>query len=318
MKFLVPMQLLIVALFAQSIQMPQKSYHASGAVVDMVVEGQRLYAATNVGIVDIFDIKSAKKVQTIRVPRIRDFMGDLVDSKIYSVDLIDQRLAILSQASGGFGRLHIFHNGELQEVIGEKAKLNIAKANFLDSHTLIVATLGSEIIQYDLKNKKQRWLKQVSHSKFSNFALNEKKDEIVIADESGDLKLLRTADGSLIRVLSGQNVDNVFQVDYKNGVIATAGQDRRIVIYDMKNGVTYYKSSPFLIYSAALSPTAAIAAYSSDENNNITLFETQTKKDIDLYGANKMTITKILFLNEKEFLVSSDDTRINYYTIGGR
>jgi len=33
------------------------------------------------------------------------------------------------------------------------------------------------------------------------------------------------------------------------------------------------------------------------------------------YTGSRMSITKIFFLNEKEFLVSSDDSVINYYKI---
>ena len=142
---------------------------------------------------------------------------------------------------------------------------------------------------------------QVSQSKFSDFALNESKTEIIIADESGNLSVHNTKDGSFIKEFSGQNLDNVFQVDTKNGVIITAGQDRRAVVYNTKYKSSYYKIAPFLIYSVGLSPSGKIAGFASDENNNVTVFNTSTKSSLGVYGGNKMTLTNILFINEKDF-----------------
>ncbi len=242
-------------------------------------------------------------------------MGDIIDSKVYSVDVIKDKVLLLSQAKEGARRVHIYTNDSLNLIIPYSEKLLIAKAKFLDENTILLALLGSELISYDVKNKKINYRTQVSQSKFSNFALNETKTQVVVADESGDLKIYNTKDGVFVKKLSGQNLDNVFQVDYKNSIIATAGQDRKVVIYDTKSNSAYYKMGSFLIYSAGLSPSAKLAGYSSDENNNVTVFNTSTQSILGVFGGNKMTLTNILFINEEEFLVSSDDNTINLYKI---
>ncbi len=179
----------------------------------------------------------------------------------------------------------------------------------------MIALLGNQIISYDIEERKQNWIVSVSQSKFFDFRLNEEKTEVVVADESGDLKIYHTNDGSYIKTLSGQNLDNVFQADYKNGIIATAGQDRRVVVYDTVSGSAYYKSSSFLIYSVGLSPSGKRVGFASDENNNVTVFDRMSKKMIGLFGGNKMSLNNILFLDENRFLVSSDDRTINLYQI---
>ena len=103
------------------------------------------------------------------------------------------------------------------------------------------------------------------------------KTEIVVADESGELQIYNTKSSKHIKTLSGQNLDNVFAVDYKNEIIATAGQDRRVVVYNMNYNSAYYKTSNFLIYSVGLSPSGKFVAYASDENNNVTVFKKNTK-----------------------------------------
>ncbi len=200
-------------------------------------------------------------------------------------------------------------------IIDEKLKLSIAKAKFLNKNTLILALLSNEIISFDMKTKKENWRMQASGARFSDFVLSEDKTQIVVADESGALKICNTKDGVITKILTGQNLDNVFQVDYKNKIIITAGKDRRAVVYFLKSHSSYYKKSSFLVYSVGLSPSGQLAGYSSDEDNNITVFNTITQNTIGIYGGNKMTLTNILFHGEKQFFSSSDSNIINLYNI---
>ncbi len=312
-KKLLSIVTLVSSLYSADIIQADKKFISSGAVVDIVYKENKLYSATNASCIDIFDVKTQKIIKKITVDKITDFLGEIIDSKIYSVDLIDDKILILSLGKKGARRVHIYENNKLNLVLSSDEGLYIAKAKFLDKNTIILGLLSSEIISYDINKKKENYRLQVSQSKFSNFVLNEDKTQIVIADESGDLKIHKTKDGSFIKELSGQNLDNVFQVDMKNGIIATAGQDRRVVVYNGK--YTYYKTASFLIYSVGLSPSGKIVGYASDENNNVTLFKRSTKSTIGVYGGNKMTLSNILFINEKEFFTASDDKTINYYKI---
>ncbi len=310
MKHFLIFSFLILSLFAQD---PSKKYQADGAVVDMLFANKHLYVSTDAGTVDIFNIKTTKKIKTIEVEKIKDFVGDEVDSKVYSVDVIDDFTLVLSQTSGGFRRVDIHHDGKRERVIDASDNMAIAKAKFLDKNTIILALLSNEIISYDITKRERNWTFQASGAKFSNFCLDENRAKIVIADESGDLKIHATKDGKFIKKLSGKNLDNVFQVDIKNGVIATAGQDRRVVVYEAYSA--YYKIAPFLIYSVGLSPSGKRVAYASDEDNNVIVFDTSTKEDLVTLGGNKITISNIVFMNENELFISSDDNTINFYKI---
>ena len=314
MRFLIIFILFFIQLNAKELT-PTFIYEGSGGVTDLVYADAKLYSATAEGAVDIYDTKEQKLIKTIKVPNIKDFTGEEVASKIYSVDVIDNEIMITSQGKMGYRRVHIYADNNLNEVISIAKSYTIAKAKFVDKEHLLIALLSNELILYDIKNGKALYREQITASKFSNFALNKKRDEVLLVDESGELRVISVKDGKVIKVFKGQNVDNVFQVDYKNGIMITAGQDRRCAIYSKNGKMSYYKNGSFLIYSAGLSPSGAIGAFASDEQNNVTLFSTITKSNLYKLGSHKATITNILFINEKELFTASDDNHINYWKL---
>ena len=314
MRYILIILLTILQLTAQELK-PTFVYEGSGAVTDLVYQNHKLYSATAEGVVDIYDTKEKKLIKSISVPKIKDFIGDEVNSKIYSVDVIDDKIMITSQGKMGYRRVHIYEDNNLTQVISVKNSYTIAKSKFIDSNHLLISLLSNELILFNIKEKKSLYQEQISASKFSSFALNKKRDEVIIADESGELKLVSVKNGKIIKLIKGQNVDNIFQVDYKNNLIITAGQDRRAAIYAKDSKTAYYKDASFLIYSAALSPSAKVGAYASDEHNNITIFNTDTKSNLNLLGFHKATISNILFIDEKILFTASDDKEINYWEL---
>ena len=314
MRYILIFLLFFINLNAKDLK-PTFVYEGSGGVTDLVYSDGKLYSATAEGAVDIYDTKEQKLIKTIRVPKIKDFIGDNVESKVYSVDIIDGKIMIASQGKKGYRRVHIYKDDNLSEIITTDKSFTIVKAKFIDKDTLLIALLSNELILYDIKNDKALYREQISASKFSSFALNEKKDEVLMVDESGDLKILRVKDGKVIKELKGQNVDNVFQVDYKSELIITAGQDRRCAIYSKDGRVAYYVNGSFLIYSVGLSPSGKIGGFAGDEHNNVTLFNTSTKSNLYKLGEHKATISNILFISEDELFTASDDNHINYWKL---
>lgn len=294
---------------------PSYTYLASGGITDLVIKNGKLYVATKASKVDIFDINTKEKISSITLPKIKDFMGDEINSKIYSVDVLKDSILILSQGNKGGRAIHIYKDSKLKEIISAKEKMYIARAKFVSEDKILFALLSNELYLYDLKTNKKIYDMQLSQSKFSNFSLNEDRKQVVVADESGILKLVDVDSSDLIKTFAKQNLDNVFQVDIKNNIILTAGQDRRAAVYDIKANSAYHKNTSFLIYSAGLSPSGKIAGIASNEQNEVKVFNTKTQRDLSMLKGNNTTLTNIVFINEKEVFVTSDDERINYYKI---
>jgi len=233
MRTLFVILLLLSSLFASKLQIPSSMYKADGGVTDILLTSDKLYAATSIGAVDIFSIKSKKVIQKITLKKMKNFLGESSTVKIFSIDYIDGKLLILAQASRGYREVYLYENSRLTKIISASQRLSIAKAKFIDKNRLILALLGNDIISFDIAKHKENWRRQASLSAFSNFALNEDKSKVVVADESGELHIFATKNGALLNSLIGENLDNVFDVDFKSGIIATAGKDRRCVIYNL-------------------------------------------------------------------------------------
>lgn len=294
---------------------PTFSLLASGGVTDLVLNQNKLFVATTASSVDIFDIKTQEKIDSIKMPKIKDFLNETIESRIYSIDVLNNNILILSQGENGGRNIDIYKDGKIENITKDSERLFIAYAKFLDENHIIYALLSNQIYLYDIKNKKILKELQVSQSKFSNFKLTQNKSKIAICDESGVITLLDSKSFEILETFKYQNLDNVFQVDIKNDFILTAGQDRRAAFYNINTKDAYYKEFSFLIYSVGLSPSASLAGVSSDEENNVTIFDTKTKEDLYKLTQNKSTLSNILFINENEVIVSSDDKKINYYKI---
>jgi len=316
MKYILFLFLYFSSIFAKDLIQADYTYKvSSGLVTDILYNKQKLYCATDDGKIEIFDTKSKKIIQTIQLAKIKDFMGVKIDSKIFSLDIFNGTLLILSQDNEGYSRVYLSDATGLHMIISGTDRLNIIKAKFVDKDNILIALISNDIISYSIQTKKKNWTTQISMSKFSNFALNNDKSLAAIADESGEVHILATKNGAKTKILSGQNVDNIFSVDFMGNVVLTGGQDRRAGVYNIKNGNAYYMTSKFFVYGVGLSPSGKKAAYSCDINNEVEIFNTDTREVLGKYKATKMIVNSIYFMNEKEFFINSSSPKVGYYKI---
>ncbi|MFA6789161.1 MAG: WD40 repeat domain-containing protein [Arcobacteraceae bacterium] len=308
--------LLCMAFFCHSIAIetrtPTLSFKAKGDVQDIVYDKGLLYAANSNGSVEIFDTVSKDVIKTIQIPTIIDFIGDEMPAKIYSIDKIHDKLLIVSQGMKGYRNLWLYENNTLSKIFDIEQKYFIQKASFVDENTILFGLLSNQIGLYNLQTKRNEYLIQVSHSSFSHFKLSPDKQTFAATDESGIVRIFNSQTGSLIKELEALNLDRVYQVDYKNGVVLTAGQDRKSVVYPT-NAHAYSLNFDFLLYSCALNEEATLGALSYNEKNEILVFDINTKKYLYNLTGHKATLTQILFSSNNEVFASSDSEIINYW-----
>ena len=283
----------------------------NGTTKDMVLRGDELIIGTDNGILQIYKYQEKKFINTISLPKVKDFMGDMTPPRVFSVDKLSNSYLLLADSGkGGYANLWISKENNLIQLISAKDKQAAIKARFIDDNHILLGFLSNEASLFDIKNKKELYRVQLNESKFSDFALNEDKTQAVFSCESGILNLINTKTGKKLKELKGLNVDNVYKVDFKKDIISGAGQDRRASLYEKKTGKGSYIEGSFLIYATALSPSSKRVAFAMDEKNNISIYNRESKLKIaELKGQNS-TLNTIIFKDENIIFSSSDDSTI--------
>jgi len=311
MKKLILFFFLSVAGFAVTSLTPVDTIEINGTSKDMVLSGDTLVIATDMGHIEVHDIVKKQKIKEIFLPDVKDFMGDMIPARVMSTDVINGIYLLLSDSGkGGYSNLYLHKDNKTELLIDHTAKKPVIKARFIDETHILLGYLGNEVSLYDTKSKTELYRVQLSESKFSDFALNEDKSQVVFSCESGVLSVVDVKSGKILKELRGQNVDNVYRVDFKGSIVAAAGQDRRGALYDTKSGKGSYIEGDFLIYATALSPSTKKVAFAMDEQNNISVYKRSSKSKIALLKGQKSTLNVIIFKDENVLFSASDDNTI--------
>ena len=290
---------------------PVRQIEADGAVNDIVLADGALLMGTDHGSLQRVDLKSFKVTTLLHLPQVKDFMGDAIDDKVFSIDEIDGRYLILSDSGqGGFSDLRIMEGGKVTQLLSAADRENIIKARFIDKNRILYATLGNEAVLYDAAAKKELYRHQLNESKFSDFALDAGRKRAVFGGESGVLTVIDTASGKILKTLEKLHVDNVFSVDIRREWVVAGGQDRRASYANLTTGEHGYFQSDFLVYAVALSPSAHTAAYAMHDDNSITVYNLETKTPRLLLKGQKSILTRILFADEQTLFSASHDPTV--------
>ena len=291
---------------------PAFTMTSRGLVSDFVLDGTKLYVANDEGSVEIFDIAQRKKVGEIFIMANQTATGEWVNAKILSVDRFKGRTLIVSSGKNGYRNVWLHDGKKLKQLISTKKKLAIKEARFLDEENFVFGTLGYDMISYTLNDNYSTSHQHIEQSAFSDLVMSEDKKTMVSASESGQVMLLETHSGKILKKFKPQNLDNIYKLAYKNGNIITAGQDRRVGVYP-KNGKSYYLKSDFLVYAVGLSPSGKLGVYSSNEESDLQLFEVATGKKIHLLKGQESIPSTIKFFDEDGFFSAGYGNRIYYW-----
>jgi len=316
MKIFFTLMFMSLSLHATPILTPTWQLDVNASVKDMVLHDNTLVIGTDNGTLKVYDLKAKEFSKIISLPKVKDFVGDLMPPKVFSVDTVDNTYVLLSDSGeGGYVNVWIDENNKTTQIISAKDKKVIVKVRFVDTTHLLFGYLSNEVALYDIKSHKELYRVQLSESKFSDFALNETKEQVVFACESGVLNVVDVATGKIVQVLKGQNLDNVHMVDFKQETVSAAGQDRRGAMYDVTTGKGSYIASDFFIYATGLSPSTNIVAFTMDEDNIITVFNRNSKSKIAELKGQHSTLNSIQFQNEHTIFASSNNSIVMMWKI---
>ena len=116
MKYLLLLSVIASVVFSADLS-PRSIIEASGNVQQVALVEGKIIAGTSVGTLEMYKLSDATKLSSIEFPKIKDFTGDAVAPKIFSVDMLDTTLLAVVQATGGARELYLVEEGKPRVLI---------------------------------------------------------------------------------------------------------------------------------------------------------------------------------------------------------
>jgi len=299
-------------LIAKDIE-PIATIEASGLVSDIVEDKGLLYVATDAGIVDIIDLVSQKIVSQIHFAPIHTAMGDDVPTRIHSVDRYQDKTLLVTSGSSMYRNVWIHDGKKLTKIIDESKRLMPKDAYFTTDGKVVLGSFGSDVVLYDNDEGYKIYDRHISESTMGGMILSSDKTKMVLSDESGTARLVDIKSSKIEKTFSSEHVDNIYSVAYRNNILITAGQDRRVGVYSPTGA--YHIKSNFLVYCVGISPSGKIGIYSSGTEHHLQLFHTHNAKKTDRLIGHQATPNKILFITENILISSGDEYRLYFWKL---
>jgi len=283
---------------------PKKIIKLDSVAMDMIIQGSRLFACSANG--DVYEIeKKAKKLYSL--PHFTTPFGEKRAQKAFSLAVSPSLDTFVIAAEDG--RLYIGKNGIIKQS-GFSTNSVIKKVALLSDNLALIGLVSSQVTLFDISKNRVVYSTQIGSSPFSDMALSSDKKSLATVGEAGFVYILDAASGKQKALYKNINLDNIYKVDYQNGALITAGQDRRATFLTDKGVVKTRFDADFLVYSVALSPLASKAAVAINDQNDIAIFDTLTKSKVATAKGHNATLNRIVFLSETEFASSADENRI--------
>jgi len=283
---------------------PTKKISYNGYISKITYNNTYLIAGLENGIIVIKNFKSLQNIDKISLPKIHDFMGDLIAMPIYSLDISpdNDKLMILAEGEDAKRELYIynFKNKKLEHIFTTKETL--MKGHFIGNDKIFFALLSDEAVLYDLKNRKNIYRKQVGNYVFSTYAIDKKRKIAAFGDESGAIKIVDINTGKKIKEIKGYNKDKTLSVDIKKNLLINGSSDMRVGLYDINTGYAKLELKvKFLPYGATISPDETKFAVQYDEQNDIGLYSVYGKL-INILKGHTMALNGIEFIDSESVI----------------
>ncbi len=281
---------------------PFRVIHIDGDILDLVVSGIQLLVASN-GFMEVYELENFERVKRMDFEKIENFYGDLHLPHLFSADISPSGMIVfVKETANGKSVVQLQEGSGAITLIPENANLAIRKVRFLDEANILMATIESEVILFNLNESSMSYKHQLSLSAFSDFSINLENHQVVLADESGVIPYFDGDSGRVEFLLKGGNLDKIFDIDIAKNRIITGGKDRSVSIYNLESDVVDKYSTDFYIYAVALDENAERALLILDEDNHVGLFDIKTGKITAILQGDGKSLGFLKFISDHQAL----------------
>lgn len=260
------------------------------------------------GEIEILDENFTQKMN-YKFPKIKTYFGDLIESRIFSADLLDDEILVLLSSDFGAQKL---------EILGKKdfdlKSENFKNAFFINKNLAILADLSGEIYFFDLQNGKISDPIKISSSSLSSVEISPNRKILVLASEGGKVYVFDIVSKKILSQKS-LHKDRIHDLAISSNLkIATGANDKSASFFDFKNDIVKNFESEFLVYAVSIGENGKTLAYQSSENGDITLINTQNFEISNIIKTNDGNLGSIILNND--FIVTSNfDKKIKIWSI---
>lgn len=260
------------------------------------------------GEIEILDENFTQKMN-YKFPKIKTYFGDLIESRIFSADLLDDEILVLLSSDFGAQKL---------EILGKKdfdlKSENFKNAFFINKNIAILADLSGEIYFFDLQNGKMSDPIKISSSSLSSVEISPNRKILVLASEGGKVYVFDIVSKKILSQKS-LHKDRIHDLAISSNLkIATGANDKSASFFDFKNDIIKNFESEFLVYAVSIGENGKTLAYQSSENGDITLINTQNFEISNIIKTNDGNLGSII-LNNNFIVTSNFDKKIKIWSI---
>lgn len=260
------------------------------------------------GEIEILDENFTQKMN-YKFPKIKTYFGDLIESRIFSADLLDDEILVLLSSDFGAQKL---------EILGKKdfdlKSENFKNAFFINKNLAILTDLSGEIYFFDLQNGKMSDPIKISSSSLSSVEISPNRKILVLASEGGKIYVFDIVSKKILSQKS-LHKDRIHDLAISSNLkIATGANDKSASFFDFKNDIVKNFESEFLVYAVSISENGKTLAYQSSENGDITLINTQNFEISNIIKTNDGNLGSII-LNNNFIVTSNFDKKIKVWSI---
>ena len=278
-----------------------------------------LYISTNSGEVEIYDLQTRKRIDSIKLPNITDLWGEVSAPRVFNTHTKDGKsLVIVSQDTADKSNLFIHKNGKLQKIdLGEKSGI-IKNAFFVSDDEILLSISSFEIIRYNVARGEVVWsLKptflEAINEVFTDLRVN--GDLAISTTEGGTIYLIDLASGEVRRILKGANFDYIYMLGTAKNVALTAGRDKICGVYNLTNGDFKRIKAEFIIYAVAISGDSSRGAMSYNENGDILIFNTQSLAKLALLTGGNAPTSQVIFMDNSKVLAAFGNDSVLFWNV---
>ncbi|MRI83834.1 MAG: hypothetical protein C6I00_05365 [Nitratiruptor sp.] len=291
---------------------PIEQIDINAAVLDVALEGDRIYVATDASKVLILERKGLKVIETIQVRQIKDFMGELNNADIYSVDVLDGKVLYLAQAEDGYAELFLHENGKSRKVLDKSLQMYAKAAKFIDAKRAFLTLMSDEVVLYDLEQGKVLKTIKAGDYFYSTMAIDSKRRFLVVGDEGGEVALIDLSAFQRVKLFKDVNKDKILSLAVEGDLIAAGSRaDKAFALYQISTGKAKVLRNPdFFVYVVGLSQDGNYALYGDNEHYILKLVDTQSLRILHQLQGHTHIVNVIRFLDERTLISGSETGEI--------